>query len=62
MSETIVMSVDHVKVEEIEEKENPWAVEDVSVFLNYNCPECDFKIQDLSVFSVHALENHINSR
>ena len=56
------MSVDHVKVEQIEEEENPWAVEDVNVFLNYNCPECDYKNQDLSVFSVHALENHINSR
>ena len=26
---------------------NPWAVEDVSIFLKYNCPECKFNDQTL---------------
>ena len=64
------MNVDPIKVEEIEvderenpvNLENPWAVEDPSVFLNYNCPECDYKNQDISAFSEHALENHMNAR
>ena len=46
MAETIVMNVNPVKLEEIDEtEENPWSVEDVSVFLNYCCPECDYKGQ-----------------
>ena len=68
-AQTIVMNVNPVKLEEIdiEEAENgrpqnsPWSVEDASVFLNYCCPECDYKHQDLNVFSEHALDNHINS-
>ena len=64
MAETIVMNVNPVKLEEIdidETEENPWSVEDVSVFLNYCCPECDYKDQDLNVFSEHALHNHLNA-
>ena len=64
MAETIVMNVNPVKLEEIdidETEENPWSVEDVSVFLNYCCPECDYKNQDLNVFSEHALHNHFNA-
>ena len=64
MTETIVMNLNPVKLEEIEideTEENPWSVEDVSVFLNYCCPECDYKNQDLNVFSEHALHNHFNA-
>ena len=64
MAETIVMNVNPVKLEEIDidaTEENPWSVEDVSVFLNYCCPECDYKNQDLNVFSEHALHNHFNA-
>ena len=34
---------------------NPWMVDNVSVFLNYCCPECDFKEKNLQLFSDHAL-------
>ena len=37
---------------------NPWAVEDVSVFLKYNCPECKFNDNTLKGFTEHALERH----
>ena len=40
---------------------NPWAVENVSVFLRYCCPECDFNHLDLQHFSNHALQNHAES-
>ena len=40
---------------------NPWSVEDVSVFLKYNCPECEFADLDLKMFVDHALENHKRS-
>ena len=40
---------------------NPWAVEDASVFLKFCCPECDFQIPDLQMFSDHAVDNHIRS-
>ena len=40
---------------------NPWSVEDVSVFLKYNCPECEFADLDLKIFVDHALENHTRS-
>ena len=40
---------------------NPWSVEDVSAFLRYCCPECEYKNQNLQNFSNHALENHANS-
>ena len=40
---------------------NPWCVEDPSVFLKYNCPECDYNNCSLKVFSDHALENHEKS-
>ena len=71
MAETIVMNVNPVKLEEIDIDEieenqisnfqNPWSVEDVSVFLNYCCPECDYKNQDVTIFSEHALHNHLNA-
>ena len=41
---------------------NPWSVDDASVFLKYNCPECDYNDGSLKVFSHHALENHDKSK
>ena len=40
---------------------NPWSVEDASAFLKYCCPECDYQILNLQMFSEHALENHSKS-
>ena len=40
---------------------NPWSVHDVSVFLKYCCPECDYHNGNLKIFSDHALENHVRS-
>ena len=40
---------------------NPWSVEDASVFLKYCCPECDYQVLNYDIFSAHALENHIKS-
>ena len=31
------------KMEEIYDEINPWEVEDVSTFLKYCCPECEFQ-------------------
>ena len=49
-----------VKIEDSIQK-NPWSVDDASVFLKFCCPECDFQIPNLQMFSDHALENHIQS-
>ena len=43
---------------EASDASNLWIVDNVSVFLNYCCPECDFKAKTLKLFSNHALENH----
>ena len=40
---------------------NPWDVSNPSVFLNYCCPECDFKSGELFGFSEHAVMNHVLS-
>ena len=37
---------------------NPWAVTNVSVFLKFCCPECDYKCATLKDFSCHATESH----
>ena len=64
---TFVTNPDPLKVEISEgskpifEGSNPWLVEDVSIFLKYNCPECNYNHKDLKAFSNHALENHENS-
>merc|ERR1711990_1183842 len=50
----------HVKIEEGFET-NPWSVEDASAFLKYCCPECDYQILNLQLFSDHALKNHDKS-
>ena len=40
---------------------NPWTGKDISAFLKYCCPECEFNNLDSQVFTEHALENHINA-
>ena len=40
---------------------NPWNVSDLSVFLKYCCPECDFKCNDAHFFCDHAIHKHKNS-
>ena len=54
MDETILPNIYPIKVETIPDI-NPWLVDNVSVFLNYCCPECDFKEKNLQLFSDHAL-------
>ena len=41
--------------------ENPWSVPNVSEFLKYCCPECDYSDHNLDDFSEHAIENHLLS-
>ena len=47
--------------EEIIPSENPWSVPNVSEFLKYCCPECEYSDQNLDDFSEHAIENHLLS-
>ena len=54
VNESILPTIDPIKVETITDI-NPWMVDNVSVFLNYCCPECDFKEKNLQLFSDHAL-------
>ena len=42
-------------------KTNPWSVEDVSAFLKYCCPECDYIEENLRLFANHAICNHSNA-
>ena len=58
-SKVIFMDTDHIKIEN--SHISPWSVEDVSEFLNYCCPECDFKDKNLQSFSDHALGNHMDA-
>ena len=54
------MEIDPLKLENV--YVNPWTtVEDLSEFLNYCCPECDYKDRFEQSFSYHALQNHKNS-
>ena len=39
-------------------KDNPWDVNSLDVFCNYNCPECGFKDPDRLVFRDHAIYEH----
>ena len=57
MNDRVVHNGDPLKLE-ASDASNPWMVDNVSVFLNYCCPECDFKAKNLKLFSNHALENH----
>ena len=43
-------------------EDNPWSVEDASAFLRYCCPECDYQILNLEMFSGHAIQNHVKSK
>ena len=40
---------------------NPWNVSDLSIFLRYCCPECDYKCEEAHLFCEHALDFHRNS-
>ena len=51
-----------MEVEVEETFSNPWCVDDVSTFLKFCCPECNYQIPDIQMFSDHAAENHIKSR
>ena len=48
--------------EEQENISNPWNVPNVSVFLKYSCPECDYMCKTLSLFENHAIKKHELSR
>ena len=56
-----IQSVHEVKENFNEKKHNPWEVENVSVFLKYHCPECEFNDCSLGIFTDHALTNHENA-
>ena len=51
-----------MEVEDKVEPFNPWKVETIDWFLNYCCPECDFKEKTKAAFIMHATEAHPNSR
>ena len=58
--EEISMEMDPIKLENA--FVNPWIeVEDLSEFLNYCCPECDYKDKNEQSFSYHALQTHKNA-
>ena len=59
-SNVIFMDTNHIKIENSHIR-SPWSVVDVSEFLNYCCPECDFKDKNLQSFSDHALGNHMDA-
>ena len=40
---------------------NPWNVSDLSLFLRYCCPECDYKCEEAHLFCEHALDFHKKS-
>ena len=52
--------LNHLKVEIGEV--NPWAVDKVSDFLKYCCPECDYIDGNLTFFANHAICNHLDSQ
>merc|ERR1719491_2471365 len=58
--EVISMEMDPLKLENV--CVNPWStVKDLSEFLNYCCPECDYRDKFEHSFSYHALQNHKNN-
>jgi len=71
MCTVVLENIDPVKLEGMEDIDplklevtmeehinNPWTVGDASAFLKYCCPECDYQILNLQMFTDHALENH----
>ena len=38
--------------------ENPWDVADVTAFLLYGCPECNYQEVRQNTFIQHAVNNH----
>ena len=60
MNEIIVCNVDPLMLEPFDDS-NPWMVDNVATFLKYCCPECDFKENNLQLFSDHAIQNHENA-
>ena len=60
MHEMIVCNVDPLILEPFDDS-NPWMVDNVATFLKYCCPECDFKENNLQLFSDHAVQNHENA-
>ena len=48
-------------VDPLQQKSNPWKVNEVSAFLKYCCPECIYSDSELDVFIEHAVENHEDS-
>ena len=58
-----ITDIDNINLVEKDDFENnPWSVEDASVFLKYCCPECNYQILNHDMFSYHALENHVKSK
>ena len=41
---------------------NPWNVSDLSDFLRYCCPECDYRCEQVHSFCNHAIEEHENAK
>ena len=41
--------------------ENPWYLKNAELFLKYCCPECEYNVKELQLFSRHAIENHFES-
>ena len=37
---------------------NPWDVEDLDIYLRYNCPQCDAKCETKDMFVNHAIDTH----
>ena len=60
MHEMIVCNVDPLILKPFDDS-NPWMVDNVAAFLKYCCPECDFKENNLQLFSDHAVQNHENA-
>jgi hypothetical protein len=41
-----------------EYSQNPWDVATLQQYLHFNCPECEYKVQEESVFYAHAIKEH----
>ena len=43
-------------------KKNPWEVENLTEFLVYQCPQCEFMCKEACEFYSHAIEYHKEAR